>query len=62
MFVDSLSSRSASSPLAVTNQAFKVNVNKNVIFTSGQIGLDAATGELVAKDFSKQAEQSLKNL
>jgi reactive intermediate/imine deaminase len=33
-----------------------------VVFTSGQIGLDPATGELVGPDFEAQVRQSFKNL
>ncbi len=32
------------------------------LFTSGQVGIDPATGELVADDFESQARQVLKNL
>ena len=32
------------------------------LFCSGQLGLDPATGELVADDTAAQAEQSLRNL
>ncbi len=33
-----------------------------VVFLSGQIPLDPATGELVSQEFSRQAEQALANL
>jgi 2-iminobutanoate/2-iminopropanoate deaminase len=33
-----------------------------VVFTSGQIGLDPATGELVSDDFEAQVRQSFANL
>lgn len=33
-----------------------------MVFTSGQIGLDPATGELVGPDFEAQVRQSFKNL
>jgi reactive intermediate/imine deaminase len=33
-----------------------------VVFTSGQIGLDPATGQLVSQDFEAQARQAFANL
>ncbi len=33
-----------------------------VVFTSGQIGLNPATGELVSDDFEQQARQAFSNL
>jgi 2-iminobutanoate/2-iminopropanoate deaminase len=41
------------------SQAVKTGL---VVFTSGQIGLDPATGELVGEDFEKQVRQSFANL
>jgi 2-iminobutanoate/2-iminopropanoate deaminase len=41
------------------SQAIKVG---NFLFTSGQIPLDPATGELVTGDVKKAAERSLENL
>ncbi len=41
------------------SQAIKVN---GLIFTSGQIPLDAVTGEIVGSNITEQAEQVLKNL
>ncbi len=34
----------------------------NMLYTSGQIGLNPATGEMVADDVASQAEQVVKNL
>jgi 2-iminobutanoate/2-iminopropanoate deaminase len=34
----------------------------NILFCSGQLGLDPATGEFVAGDVGAQAEQALRNL
>ncbi len=34
----------------------------NLLFCSGQIGIDPATGQLVSGDFAEQANQVLKNL
>jgi reactive intermediate/imine deaminase len=41
------------------SQAVKTGL---VVFTSGQIGLDPATGELVGDDFEAQARQAFSNL
>ena len=41
------------------SQAVKTGL---VVFTSGQIGLDPATGELVGADFEAQARQAFANL
>ena len=41
------------------SQAVKTGL---VVFTSGQIGLDPATGELVSQDFEAQVRQSFANL
>ena len=41
------------------SQAIKIN---GMIFTSGQIALDPATGEIVGTDIRTQAEQVMKNL
>lgn len=35
---------------------------QNIVFTSGQIPLDPATGEIVGTDITAQAEQVMKNL
>ena len=36
--------------------------SKDYVFTSGQIGIDPATGEIINKDFKSQAAQAFKNL
>jgi reactive intermediate/imine deaminase len=41
------------------SQAVKTGL---VVFTSGQIGLDPRTGELVGDDFERQARQAFSNL
>jgi reactive intermediate/imine deaminase len=41
------------------SQAVKTGL---VVFTSGQIGLDPSTGELVGEDFEAQARQAFANL
>lgn len=37
-------------------------VSNNILFTSGQISLDPATGEVVGTTIEEQAEQVMKNL
>lgn len=37
-------------------------VKDNMLYTSGQLGLDPATGEFVADDITAQTEQVFKNL
>ena len=41
------------------SQAIKIN---GMVFTSGQIALDPATGDIVGTDIRTQAEQVMKNL
>lgn len=41
------------------SQAVKVN---GMLFASGQLGIDPATGNLAGEDFRSQANQSLKNV
>ena len=41
------------------SQAVKTGL---VVFTSGQVGLDPGTGELVSQDFEAQARQAFSNL
>lgn len=48
-------------PAAVGPYSQAVIVN-GMVYTSGQIALDPATGELVGKTIEKQAEQVMKNL
>jgi 2-iminobutanoate/2-iminopropanoate deaminase len=37
-------------------------ISDGLVFTSGQIGLDPATGEMVGKEVVEQAERALRNL
>lgn len=37
-------------------------VHNNVIYVSGQIGLDPVTGDFVSNDFSQQAERAFQNI
>lgn len=37
-------------------------ITGNLIFTSGQIAIDPATGEIVGSDITEQAEQVMRNL
>ena len=48
-------------PAAVGPYSQAVVVN-GMVYTSGQIALDPATGELVGKTIEEQAEQVMKNL
>ena len=48
-------------PAAVGPYSQAVVVN-GLVYTSGQIALDPATGELVGKTIEEQAEQVMKNL
>jgi 2-iminobutanoate/2-iminopropanoate deaminase len=48
-------------PAAIGPYAQAVSID-GWVFTSGQIGLDPETGELVASDFETQASQVLENL
>ena len=48
-------------PAAVGPYSQAVEIN-GVVYTSGQIALDPATGELVGNSIEEQAEQVMKNL
>ena len=48
-------------PAAVGPYSQAVVIN-GLVYTSGQIALDPATGELVGKTIEEQAEQVMKNL
>lgn len=52
-------SPNASQPIGPYNQAV---VSGNLIYTSGQIPVDPATGEMVAGDIRAQTEMALQNL
>ncbi|MCT8978262.1 RidA family protein [Clostridium sp. CX1] len=54
-----ISTAKAPAALGPYSQAVKVG---NFVFTSGQIPLDPATGELVSGDVKKAAERSLENI
>jgi len=51
--------KNAPEPIGPYSQAVKI---ANVIYISGQIPIDAKTGELVAGDFYTQANQAITNL
>ena len=51
----------SSAPAAVGPYSQAV-VSGNMIYTSGQIALDPATGEMVGADVTAQAHQGMKNL
>lgn len=52
-------SPNASQPIGPYNQAV---ISGNLIYTSGQIPVDPATGEMVAGDIRAQTEMALQNL
>ena len=54
-----ISTENAPKAIGPYSQAIKFN---NLIFTSGQIPLDAVSGEIVGSNITEQAEQTLKNL
>lgn len=56
---DIVSTPRAPAAIGPYSQAVKTGL---VVFTSGQIGLDPATGELVADDFERQVRQAFSNL
>jgi reactive intermediate/imine deaminase len=54
-----VSTRNAPAAIGPYSQAVKTGL---VVFTSGQIGLNPATGELVGDDFEQQVRQAFGNL
>ena len=46
----------------VQAQIVRLHGGQSMVFTSGQIGLDPATGELIAGGITEQTEQALSNL
>jgi len=54
-----VSTRAAPAAIGPYSQAVKTGL---VVFTSGQIGLDPQSGELVGTDFESQVRQSFANL
>lgn len=54
-----VSTEKAPAAIGPYSQAMIVN---GVVFTSGQIPIDPATGEITAKTIEEQAEQVMKNL
>jgi reactive intermediate/imine deaminase len=54
-----VSTPNAPSAIGPYSQAVKTGL---VVFTSGQIGLDPRTGELVSQDFEAQTRQAFANL
>lgn len=54
-----VSTKAAPAAIGPYSQAVKTGL---VVFTSGQIGLDPATGELVSQDFEAQVRRSFANL
>lgn len=54
-----ISTSAAPAAIGPYSQAVKTGL---VVFLSGQIGLDPATGQLVSEDFEAQVRQAFKNL
>jgi 2-iminobutanoate/2-iminopropanoate deaminase len=54
-----ITSKAAPKPIGPYNQAVAAG---GFLFCSGQVGIDPATGEVVAGDVAAQTEQVLKNL
>lgn len=54
-----ISTPNAPAAVGTYSQAVKVN---GMLFASGQLGLNPATGDFAGPDFRSQAEQSLKNV
>ena len=57
--IEKISTANAPAAIGPYSQAIKAG---NCVYTSGQIPLDPATGNLVGADISTQAEQVMKNL
>jgi len=53
--------KSIKAPKAIGTYSQAVK-SKDYVFTSGQIGIDPATGEIINKNFKSQAAQAFKNL
>ena len=54
-----ISTVNAPAAIGAYSQAVKVN---GMLFASGQLGINPATGDFAGSDFRSQAEQSLKNV
>ena len=54
-----ISTVEAPAAIGAYSQAVKAN---GMLFTSGQLGIDPATGEFAGADFRSQAEQAVKNV
>lgn len=57
--MDSVASKDAPKAIGPYSQAIKAN---GLLFTSGQVGLDPASGELVSGDFAAQVRRVFDNL
>ena len=57
--IEPILSAEAPQPIGPYSQAIRVG---GLIFLSGQVGLDPATGKLVGEDIESQTRQALKNL
>ena len=59
MMKETVSTENAPGAIGPYSQAIKAN---GMVFCSGQIPIDPATGEFVSDDVAEQTEQVLKNL
>jgi len=57
-----IKSEFAPAPVGPYNQAISIKPNSQLIFLSGQIPLDPATGKLIQGSIQSQTEQVLKNI
>ena len=51
--------KNAPSAIGFYSQAI---ISNGLVYTAGQIPLDPETGEVISDDFTKQVEQTLKNI
>ena len=58
-YMETVSTENAPGAIGPYSQAVKTG---NMVFCSGQIPIDTATGEFVSEDVAEQTEQVLKNL
>lgn len=57
--LEKISTKNAPAAIGPYSQAIKFG---DLLFTSGQIPLDPATGDMIGSDITQQAEQVMKNL
>jgi 2-iminobutanoate/2-iminopropanoate deaminase len=61
--IESLESSKTPKAIGPYSKATRIDIgNKYLIYTSGSLGLDPKTGELVSADVAEQTKQALDNL